>query len=244
MKNCTTCQHSHNRHHELCGNCYYVTPESDNPQSVIEALQLQQHGMVCKCGEARTRCLILRNLPGPLLKGGEPESNRENVRNARAFRVDEDPSLWYAECWNCREIRKGRKPGRPRKHSDEDRKWLRVNYNAVYRANLTTKLLQSYGNDGQWPECVMCLQPATRALYIGEFGKGPLGNHALRCRRMAISDPYWHSQFAPYCDHHEVMNVGQRHAEKQRRVQAKIDEALWKSTLTLAENEALHRRIP
>jgi hypothetical protein len=47
-------------------------------------------------------------------------------------------------------------------------------------------------------------------------------------------------QYAPYCDFHEVTNIAQRKAERRRRTQEQINEAMYKATLTLAQLEALH----
>lgn len=236
MKTCIDCSHPTNRHDNLCPNCYYIRADSDNPQSPIEALTIPHYGYTCACGENRTRVLVLMCKGGPFLQSGPPRTDRPNPRNKRAFQVAEDSSLWYAKCWNC--LKATNHPGRPKKYTDDQRKWNRKNRSKVYLANLNTRVIQSYGAKGVWPHCVMCDQPATRVLYVGEFGKAPLGNHYWRCRRLAITDPHWHSQFLPYCDHHEVSNIGQRKVQKTQLVQAQIAEALWKSSRTLAEIEA------
>lgn len=236
IKQCTQCSHPTNRHDNLCPNCYYADPESDNPQSLAEALTIETYKYTCKCGEARTPVLILMCKGGPGLLAGKPRTNRPGPRDSRALMAT-DSSLWYTQCQNCNQAFNRRPPGRPKKYTDAERKWSRNNYPKIYRANLLHKIVQSYGYDGQWPECVACMQPATRVLYIGEFGKAPLGNQYWYCRKLAITDPHWHSQFLPYCDHHEVSNIGTRMKQK-RQIQAEQEmEALSKSSRTLAELE-------
>lgn len=236
MTNCLDCQRLTNRHNNLCPNCYYSKPESDNPQSVLEDVVLNTYKFTCACGQDNTRALILMCKGGPGLMPGAPKSLRPKPRNDRALMVT-NPDFWYAQCHNCYHKSNARSPGRPKKYTDEERKWMRNQYPKVYKANLNTRVVQSYGSRGEWPECITCLQPATRVLYIGEFGKAPIGNHAIRCKRLAITDPTWHMQYAPYCDNHEVMNIGQR-AKQKKQIQAQeLLETLWKSSRTLAELE-------
>lgn len=237
MTNCLQCSHPTNRHNHLCPNCHYANPDSLNPQSLLEAVAIETYKFICECGESRTPVLILMCKGGNFLQAGPPRTDRPNPRSERAITVANDPSLWYARCQNCHWKASSRRPGRPPKHTDEERKWHKAHYPKVYKANLNRKVVQSYGSRGEWPECIACLQPATRVLYIGEFGKAPLGNHYWRCRKLAITDPTWHMQFAPYCDNHEAMNIGQR-AKQKKQIQAEqLLETLWKSSRTLAELE-------
>lgn len=243
MTPCTTCAHPTNRYDHLCPNCYYEGPESDNPQTIVEALTIEHEKYTCRCGESRTRVLILMCKGALFMQPGHPRTTYPTARNNRAFMVEHDPSKWYALCYNCHAAVNRRPPGRPKKYTDEERKWNRANAPKIYKANLLTNLLLSYGIKGKWPTCTMCDLPATRALYVGEFGKAPLGNHYWRCRGLALKDAktdrYWHSQFLPYCAFHEVSNIGERNRQWKAKVAAHNAEAQAKSTRTFADLERL-----
>lgn len=237
-KPCIDCAHPTNRHDTRCYNCYYMQPDSFNPQTQFEALTIEYERYSCACGETRTPVLILMCKGVAFMPVGPPRSDRPSPRDRRAMLVGNDASLWYARCHNCHHQNLSRSPGRPPKYNDEERKWNRNNYPKIYRANLKAKIIRSYGSDGKWPTCLVCDLPATRTLYIGEFGQAPLGNHYWRCRKAGLTDPSWHIQFAPYCDNHEVSNIGQRKVEKTKLTNAQIADAQYKSTLSFAEHEA------
>lgn len=235
MTNCQQCSTPTNRHDNLCPNCFYIKPDSDNPQSSLEILVLETYKYACECGERRTRVLILMFKGNTFIQAGRPRTDRPIPRDKRAIQISESPELGYAQCHNCYAKHNLRGPGRPKKHKDEDRKWVRANYNKIYQGNINTKLLLSYGVQGSWPECVVCPRPATRTLYIGEFGKAPLGNHARRCRRLALlKENGWHMQFAPYCDFHQVSNIGERARQKKQIQHEQLLETLSKNARTLA----------
>lgn len=226
---CIQCSYPTNRYDRLCPNCYNVNPESTNPQSPIESMQIPRFNLTCACGEARTRALNLMCKGVGFVSPGQPKTRNQKQRDDRAFLVGDDTSQWYAKCFNCLHNDSARSPGRPSKYTDEERKWNAQNYPKIYKGRIHQKAILSYGTKGAWPACVACDQPATRVLYIGEFGKAPIGNNYWRCRRLAITDPFWHSQFMPYCDHHEVMNIGQRKKEKNRLYYERLAETTYKA---------------
>lgn len=238
-KPCTQCAHPTIRHDNLCPNCYYASSRSINPQSIGETAALGYGHYTCECGESNPRVLILMCKGGPGLQAGAPRSDRAKPRDSRAILVTYDPSLWYACCYNCNHKATTRSPGRPKKYTDEQRKWNRINYSKVYKANLNTKVILSYGTRGSWPHCVACDEDATRVLYIGEFGKAPLGNQYWSCRRLAITPgplkDYWHNQFAPYCANHEVMNLGARNAYKKQLFLEELATTNYKASRTFEE---------
>lgn len=167
---------------------------------------------------------------------GLPPNRGPRGRDHRCGLVPHNPEHWFGRCHNCQQAIYRRSPGRPRKYKTaEDREFYYKNRTKIYLANLNTKVLQSYGAKGAWPGCVMCNQPATRVLYVGEFGKAPIGNQYWHCRKLAITDAHWHLQFAPYCDSHEVMNLGQRYHERKRRDNEHLMETLAKQSQILAE---------
>lgn len=202
-------------------------------------MTIETYKFVCKCGEARIPSLVLMLKESTLMvPPGPPRGRSQKLRNDRAGLCVDDPDLFYAMCQNCLFTCNHRSPGRPKKYTDEERLWIRRNAPRIWRDNKLKELVQSYGSGGQWPTCIMCDNPATRTLYVGEFGKAPKANHAIRCRVLALKDEYWHSQFLPYCDFHEVMNIGQRKAHKQHLWQEHLNLTTWKASRTIEEIEA------
>lgn len=192
--------------------------------------------MVCKCGMADPSALILMRKIRGTDHGTPPTSKSARYRDDRALLASYDIDDYFARCYNCQQQLHGRGPGRPLKYkTPEDQKWQKENKNKMYFANLGMKVLMSYGIRGEWPSCTTCDQPATRVLYIGEFGKAPTPAHYWRCRRLAITDPYWHAQFTPYCDYHQAMPINERRLERNRLNLIRELDAMYKSTRTFAD---------
>jgi hypothetical protein len=231
--NCTNCSHPTNRHDGLCLNCFHIG-EKDVPYRIFEESTIRSEKYVCACGEKRPAALILMQ-KGPYdgHAGFAPCNNSARVRDHRCQLVGYDPTGWFARCYNCQQARYKRPPGRPCKLTHEEREWNRKNATAVWRAHVNTRVVQSYGENGKWPECSACMMPATKVLYVGEFGKGPSGKDVWRCRKMAIDDPYWHAQYAPYCDSHQPRTLPERKAEKKRRIQESMHNEMAAATRDL-----------
>lgn len=227
-KPCVHCSHPTNRFDSVCLNCT-AKDQHGLHQSHVEPLAIADHKFTCACGENNPHALILLEHNGA--SGREPKSKSVVYRDARAFLVYDQPNQYFARCYNCQQAIYNRPPGRPPKYkTHEEREFIRKNRTKIYLANLIRKVIQSYGIDGVWPSCVMCDSPATRTLFIGEFGKAPVGNQYVHCRRLALTEPHWHNQFAPYCEHHEVMNIAQRGKEYRRIQDERATDAREKST--------------